>query len=165
MAIKNKSLRIGTATNLPTGAKYDLLMITYPDGFPESQLLFNIDSTPRKVTGIQKVGQTFLKLLFTTKGSDVIYPNRGTEFLNYTVNANIQVDDQLLQSLLIEAVNDAGSQTRAALNGSDAAGSLASVQIAGFDVGTESIVMYVQIITNAGETAQLSVPFPQLDLN
>ena len=164
MAIKNTNSRIGTTTNLPSGAKYDLLMITFPDGFPESQLLFAIDMTPRKVTGIQKIAQVFMKILFTTKGSDIIYPGRGTNFSSYTINANIVTADQILQANLIESVNDAKTQTQILSNGYDPASSLADATILGIDVGQESVVMYVQIVTDSGVTAQLSVPFPQLGL-
>ena len=141
-------------------------MITYPDGFPEGQLQFNIDSTPRKITGIQKVAQIFLKILFSTKGSDVIYPNRGTMFQTYTINANLISTSQTLQSDLISAVNDAGNQTKVATStNTDPASRLNSVKIAGFDVTDESIVMYLQMITDAGETAQVAVPFPQTGLS
>lgn len=166
MAIKNTNSRIGTSTNLPSGATYDLLMITYPDGFPEGQIKFDIDQTPRKITGVQKVAQTFMKLLLTSKGSDVIYPNRGTSFSRYTMNANRTDEIQVLRSELTLAVNDAASQTRIAMNSSkDPASQLAKVQIGGIDVGEESAVLYVQITTGAGVTAQVSVPFPELGLN
>lgn len=166
MAIKNTNKRIGTVDNLPSGATYDLLMITYPDGFPEGRIKFDIDTTPRKITGIQKVAQTFMKLLLTTKGSDVIYQNRGTIFPNVALNANRIDSIQILRSDLTSAVNDAAAQTRAAMNSSsDPASQLAQVQIAGLDVGEESVVMYVQIVTAAGVTAQVSVPFPEAGLN
>ena len=50
MALANKNPRIGTASNLATGGTYDILMITYPEGFPEGQIGFGFDVTPRKVT-------------------------------------------------------------------------------------------------------------------
>ena len=165
MAIANTNTRIGTTSNLPTGANYDLLMITYPDGFPEGQLLFNIDPTPRKVTGVQKVGQLFLKLLMTSKGSDVIYPNRGTDFSSFALNANLTVSDQILHSNLIKAIKDAEAQTRSATSSStDPASKLVSVVLAGIDTSSESIVLYMQMTTADGVTAQLAVPFPELGL-
>ena len=165
MAIKNTNKRIGTATNLVSGGTYDLLMITYPDGFPESQLLFDIAETPRKITGIQKVAQTFLKILLTAKGSDLIYPNRGTSFSVYTNNANRYAAEPTLMAELIDAVSDAEGQTKAAMNSDrDPACQLSSATVAGMDTGETSVLMYVQLITNAGETAQVSIPFPQTDL-
>jgi len=165
MALANKNPRIGTASNLATGGTYDILMITYPEGFPEGQIGFGFDVTPRKVTGIQKVAQLFMKLLVTTKGTDVIYTNRGTYFSVYTINANVITEDQVLQSNLVAAVNDAASQTKAALStDQDPASRLEDVKIAGFSTTDESIMMYLQITTSAGIIAQVAVPFPQFGL-
>lgn len=165
MAIKNTNSRIGTASNLPKGGTYDLLMITYPDGFPEGQIKFGIDDTPRKITGVQKVAQVFLKILLTTKGSDVIYQNRGTNFPSYTINANRLDDDAVLRSEIVSTINDAAAQTKAAMNSSsDPASQLASVQLAGIDVIDEAIILYAQLTTKDGVSAQIAVPFPEVGL-
>lgn len=166
MAIKNTNTRIGTAINLESGGTYDLLLISYPDGFPEGQLLFNIDNTPRKITGVQKVAQVFMKLLMTSKGSDVIYPSRGTSFPGLALNANIVRGDTVLYSELIEAVRDAESQTRATLNSArgDTASMLDRVEIIGLDIGEDSVVMFLRMQTLDGVTAKLAIPFPELDL-
>lgn len=166
MAITNTNSRIGTATNLASGGTWDLLMITYPDGFPEGRIKFDIDTTPRKVTGVQKVAQTFMKLLLTTKGSDVIYPARGTHFNNYAMNANQSSNNRVLQSEITMAIKDAEAQTKAAMNSSssDPASQLATIQIAGMDVSSETIVLYVQLTTKDGVSAQVAVPFPEVGL-
>lgn len=160
--------RIGSVANLPTGATYDLLMISFPGGFPQSQLVFEIADTPRKVTGIQKVAQTFLKILFTRKGSNVIYPNQGTYFSDYIVNANrVESTDTLLISNLTEQITDAKSQCKSILNVSsnqDLASQLKDVQLLGVDVTLESVVIYMRLITMAGAMASVSIPFPQLDM-
>lgn len=163
----NYNARIGTTSNLPTGATYDMLFISFPGGFPQSQLVFEIADTPRKVTGLQKVAQLFLKILFSTKGSNVIFPDQGTYFGNYVVNANrVEDTDTTLISDLTEQITDAQGQCQYILNttGSDTASQLQSVQLLGMDVSQESIVVYLQIITVAGATASISVPFPQLDM-
>lgn len=166
MAIKNTSPRIGTATNLETGGTYDLLMITYPDGFPEGRIKFDIDSTPRKITGLQKVAQTFLKLLMTTKGSNVIYPSQGTVFPTLTVGSNITGDDATLYAEISTAVQDAVQQTKTSMNtvGSDTASMLDRVEVVGLDVGEDSVVMYLSLQTLDGIRANIAVPFPELDL-
>jgi hypothetical protein len=159
--------RIGTAVNLPQGATYDLLMLSYVDGFPQSQLIFEIPETPRKVTGIQKVAQVFLKILFTRKGADVIYPTTGTYFSDYTINANrVDQNDTTFASDLTEQINDAVSQTQFILNltSSDAASQLQSVTLLGLDATQQSVVMYLQILTMAGQGASISIPFPELDM-
>jgi hypothetical protein len=163
----NFNQRIGTTSNLPTGATYDLLLISFPGGFPQSQLIFEIADTPRKVTGLQKVAQTFLKILFTHKGSNVILQNQGTYFSDYVVNANrTETSDTALISDLTEQINDAQSQCQYILNttDSDVASQLKTVQLLGIDVSKESIVIYLRILTNAGAMASIAVPFPQLDL-
>lgn len=164
--ILNTNPRIGTTSNLPQGATYDLLLLSFPGGFPESQLLFDIGNEPRKVTGIQKVAQTFLKILFTSKGSNVFYPNQGTYFSSYTVNANLVTSDATLYADIIAQITDATSQTQYILNttGSDVASQLASITVLGLDVGDESIVLYLSMLTNAGESGSLAVPFPELDM-
>lgn len=166
MAIKNTNPRIGTSSNLETGGTYDLLMIRYPDGFPEGRLAFDIDITPRKVTGIQKVGQTFLKILMTTKGSNVVYPAQGTVFPTLAINSNITQANTALYSELYSAVKDAESQTKRSLNtiGSDKASMLRRVDIIRLDVGDDSIVLYLSLETEDGTSANLAVPFPELDL-
>lgn len=166
MGTVNFSTRIGTPTNLATGGTYDLLLLSFPAGFPEGQIKFAIDDTPRKVTGIQKVGQTFLKTLFTNKGSDVIYPDRGTNFQSMTINANVTEDDNLFVSDLAQEIRNAEGQTKYLLNtmNADAASQLKEVAILSLDTSAESVTLYLRIVTVAGERAAIAVPFPQLDM-
>lgn len=166
MALKNTNARLGTASNLEAGGTYDLLMISYPSGFPEGQILFNIDNTPRKITGVQKVAQTFLKLLLTSKGSNVIYTNQGTIFPNLTTNGNIVSNDRVLYAELNAAVADAVDQTKQCLNtvGSDTSSMLSRVEVIGLDVGEDSVVMFLSLQTLDGVSANIAVPFPELDM-
>ncbi|HET8689742.1 MAG TPA: hypothetical protein VFM18_24310 [Methanosarcina sp.] len=167
MSIKNTNTRIGTSKNLETGGTYDLLMISYPDGFPEGRITFDLGNTPRKITGVQKVAQTFVKTLLTSKGSDVIYPLKGTTFLSVASGSNIIQNDTLLYSELITAVKDAEDQVKRTLNtvGTDTSSMLNRVDIAGLDVSQDSVVMYITVQTMDGLTANVAVPFPELDLN
>lgn len=166
MSIKNTNRRLGTSNNLETGGTYDLLMISYLNGFPEGQIQFSIDSTPRKVTGVQKVAQTFMKLLLTSKGSNVIYPMQGTAFTGLAVNSNIVSTDTVLYAELAATIRDAEAQTRKSLNtvGTDTASMLSRVELIGLDVGVESVVMFLNLQTLDGVSANIAVPFPELDL-
>lgn len=166
MAIKNTNPRIGTTKNLESGGTFDLLLIKYPDGFPEGQLLFDIDMTPRKITGLQKVAQVFLKVLMTSKGSDVIYPNRGTNFPSLALNSNVIENDTVLYAELTSAVKDAEGQTKAALNSAkgDTASMMDRVEIIRIAVSQDSIVMFLYMQTLDGTKAKLAIPFPELDL-
>lgn len=157
--------RIGTTSNLPSGGTYDILMIDYIDGFPEGQLKFNFTNTPRKVSGIQKVGQLFLKILFTTKGSDILNPQRGTYFPTFTIGANRKVAPAIMASNISQCITDATAQTKAILSSSkDASSRLRKVDLLGLDAGAESLVVYLAIETDDGQYAQVSVPFPNLGL-
>lgn len=158
--------RIGIAVNLPTGATYDLLLVDHPDGYPESKIDFKLNDTPRKITGIQKVAQIFLKILLTRKGSDVIHDNLGTYFTDYTINANRTGPDRELYIALTHEIRDAEAQTKSTLNtaGSDTASMLQDIGILGIDVSQESAVIYLKISTQAGMSAQVAVPFPELDM-
>ncbi len=158
--------RIGIPVNLPTGATYELLLLDYADSYPEGKIDFKLNDTPRKITGIQKVAQIFLKVLFSTRGTDVLNPTYGTLFTNYTINANRTGVDRDLYIGLITEIKDAERQTIAITNqiSDDDASKLSQITILGLDTAKESIIMYLKIQTAAGELAQVAVPFPQLDM-
>lgn len=162
-----QTTRIGIDVNLPTGSSYDILLISTPDGYPTGKLEFVFESTPRKITGIQKVAQFFLKILFTQKGSDVIHTNQGTIFPNLCIGANRTRDDSIFLSAVSSAVKDAEGQTRNLLAGAglDLASQLDKVIITGLNTNNiENLEMYLQLVTMAGETASVAVPFPELDI-
>jgi len=166
MSSVNFRSRLGTPTNLEVGGTYDLLMLGFPEGFPQGRVTFEVGDTPRKITGLQKVAQTYLKILFTTQGSDVIYPTRGTTFPTLTVNANVTESDELFVSDLNEQIQSAVGQTKYILNtlDSDASSQLQSVTVLSLDLSSESLLLYLRIITGAGERASVAIPFPQLDM-
>lgn len=157
--------RLGTSYNLPKDGTYDLLMISFENGFPEGILKFDIDETPRKITGVQKVAQMFLKLLFTSRGSNVLSPNQGTEFSYLVNNSNISDTDSVFIAELTSEIKSAESQVKRIMNvGEDLASQLDSITILGLDTSRESAVIYLRLITSAGVRAQVAVPFPELDL-
>lgn len=167
MAVNNLSLsRIGTSSNLENGGTYDLLVVSTPGGFPSGQVEFKFETTPRKITGIQKVAQTFFRVLFTTKGSDVLHNNFGTQFPDLVIGANIQLDNQELMSAIVSCVKDAEAQTKSILNSSsaDTASQLQSINIMGYNQAVDTVALYLKMITLAGEEATVAVPFPELDL-
>jgi hypothetical protein len=142
-----------------------MLLIKFPNGFPQGQLIFNFDATPRAITGIQKVAQMFFKILFTTKGSNLLFPNQGTNFSALTVNSNLLSNDAVFMSDLRAEVANAESQVKAILNtGTDTASQLNKITIMALDVVKDSATMMLRLSTMAGDLAQVSVPFPQTDL-
>lgn len=162
-----KVTRIGIDVNLPTGSTYDLLLISTPEGYPTGKLDFVFENTPRKITGIQKVAQFFLKILFTQKGTDVIHVNQGTNFPNLCIGANRTRDDSLFLSAVSDAIKDAEGQTRNLLAGAnlDLSSQLDRIIINGLNTSNvEYLEIYLQMVTKAGETASIAVPFPELDI-
>lgn len=166
MSSAGKLHRLGIDVNLPVGAKYDILAMDFSNGYPEGSVSFTFMDTPRKITGIQKVAQTFLKILLTTKGSDVLRPSTGTAFSSYAMRANRTGVDRNAEADVMGAVADAETQVKYMLNtaGTDAANRLNRVQVLAIDSGSESITMFLYLVTDAGERAQVAVPFPQLDI-
>jgi hypothetical protein len=159
--------RIGISVNLPTGATYDLLFLDHPDGYPEGKIDFKLNDTPRKITGIQKVAQTFLKVLFTRKGTDVLRPNFGTLFPDYVLTTNRTGADRDTYVAITSEVSNAENQCISILNtiGADDASKIQKITVLGLDTTKESLTLYVKLLTQAGETAQVAVPFPELDMN
>lgn len=158
--------RLGLPVNLPTGSSYDMLLIQAPEGYPSGKISFKLENAPRKITGIQKVAQTFLKILFTGKGSDVLNPYLGTEFPELTIGANRRVDDRKFSLEINAAVKDAENQTRRILNGLnlDGASQLDRIEFIGYDSSSDNLGLYLRLITKAGEMASVAIPFPELDL-
>jgi hypothetical protein len=159
--------RIGTPTNLETGATYDMLFVHTP-AFPVGQIEFRLELYPRKITGIQKVAQTLLKIWLTTKGSDLLRPNHGTELNNIIQGGNTWAGDEETNNIIRDTLTDAESQTKAILNNlsSDPASKLSSVQFQGIDNQGRGngLSIYAQVVTMAGEYGSISLPFPELDL-
>lgn len=158
--------RIGIEVNLPVGSNYDILLVSTPDGYPKGQVLFKFEGTPRKVEGIQKVAQTFIRMLFTQKGTDLLYPSLGTKFSELTIGANRTSTDAQFRSEITSAIRDGEAQTKYVLNSATGSltGQLQEIKIQGFYTSKDSLSLYLQVLTKAGELASISVPFPQLDL-
>lgn len=166
MATNFNLSRLGVDVNLSTGSTYDLLVVSTPAGYPTGQVHFQFEPTPRKITGVQKVAQTFMRILFTTKGTDLVYPVRGTQFPNLVIGANIILNDSEFRAEIFSAIKDAESQTKHILNriSEDKASQLESISIQDIDTTMESLLLLLKMRTLAGETASIAVPFPETDL-
>ena len=160
------NLRIGTRTNLENGGTYDLLILGFPNGFPRGYISFELGDTPRRVTGVQKVVQTFLYILLGGRGSDPIRPTSGTNFASYIYSANLGNNQEELRTLLRAYIRDAEAQTKKVLGSraQDTASQLKSVEILFLTSADESINLGLKVTTVAGATASVAIPFPQIDL-
>lgn len=159
--------RVGTSTNLQVGGQYDLMLVKFVGSFPEGEMKFGFHDTPMKVTGLQKVSQTFLKILLTTKGSDPFYPNRGTLFGELTINSNQDMDDQRYIETIRDSILDAQNQTISCLNAQnpDSSSCLVAATLLGLDKVGDSLTLYVNIATANGARASIAVPFPEFGLD
>lgn len=156
--------RVGIDVNLPLNASYDLLLVSTPE-YPVGLVEFKFEETPRKITGIQKVAQLFIKTLFTRKGSDVLRPNSGTTFQEIVHGSNLQLDDTELQIALTDSISDAERQVKYSTEiGNDPASTLSKIEVVGFSPSLESLNLYIWVVTAAGEKASVAIPFPELDL-
>lgn len=157
--------RLGISVNLPTGATYDVLLVNTPE-FPVGAITFEFSKpTSAKITGIQKCAQFFLKVLFTTKGTDLLNPSYGTDLPNLIVGTNSNLNSQELISQVTSSVTDAVTQCRTLLNDltNDLASKIDSVTILGVSApSVDGFSINLQLRTLAGETGSISLPAPLL---
>lgn len=164
----SSNTRVGTPTNLNPGGTYDLLLVKTDGAYPEGKLSFSLYNTPMKITGVQKVAQVFLKILLTSKGSDPFNPSYGTVLPGMLPGSNVSdISAQTLAIDIQDAIKDASSQTRAALNvnTADTSSCLDYAEMLGIDVVDQGAVVYVSLVTLDGVSAAISLPFPQFGLD
>lgn len=166
MAIST-NIRVGTDTNLQQGGSYDILMIKFKGDYPQGEISFGLYDVPMKITGVQKVAQTFMKILLTGKGSDPFYPNRGTFFPSLAVGSNIVLNDAVFIANLRDSVNDASNQTVECMNAynADISSCMDKAVLLGADKYDEGFLLYVKLTTLAGEEASVAVPFPEFGIS
>lgn len=158
--------RVTNYYNLGEGETFDLLVIDFLEGFPNGTIQFTIPTLPRKVTGVQKVIQTFLYFLFSRKGTDLLDTNKGTYFTDYTSYSNRLGSALAVHDGIETDVQDAAAQAKASLEATETSSTslLDSVEIVYLDVTSSYSDIYLKITTQAGDTASVSVPFPQENL-
>lgn len=158
--------RVGTSQNLETGGTYDLLVLGFPNGYPRGYVSFEIGDTPRRVTGVQKVVQTFLFTLLSGVGSDPVRVGRGTSMSYFIKGSNIGTDYDELVSLVRDTVQEAEAQTKAILNTSngDTSSQLSKIDILFAEARDTELNVGLRFTTLDGQTAAIAVPFPQTDL-
>ena len=153
--------RVGNSENLKQQDRYDLLLMSFPDGFPNSKLEFTLGENPRKITGLQKVVQVLVKCLMTGVGSDPIYPKQGTGFTEYVWYSNITRDSVAAKAAITAAIKQASDQAKAILNSYlySAESQLESVEVVDAIQGSETTIIKVRVLTKAGVNAPISLPF------
>lgn len=159
--------RVGTTNNLEDGSRYDLLVFDFPEGFPAGGISLGFGNTPKRISGVQKVVQVVIKCLLTGVGSDVLYSSRGTSFPAATGNYNVQTkDNNEMKSLITTALDNASSQAKSILNVSTEGltSQLESVDLIGLEQVDDSTTVQIHVLTKAGETAPIALPFTSLGI-
>lgn len=169
--------RIFTELNLPDNGTFDLLIVQFKEGYPNSKLTFNfavfaedgetlnqLEGVTRKVTGVQKVAQKFLYSLLTKRGSDAVNPDFGTDLSDILTGGNLY-SQGYAESIIGAAVSDAKDQVVALTSlEADAGSRLQNVELNSVQIGVNSVSATMTVFTAAGEEAPIFVPFPRFDL-
>lgn len=159
--------RIGTTNNLEDDGRYDLLIFDFPDGYPVGSINLGFSKTPRRITGVEKVAQVFLKTLLSNTSSDVVYPTRGTVFPEFTGTHNLQAtDNSEAVSLITAAIENASNQTKSILNLSSEglSSQLDRAYLVGLEQVDDSTSVQIHVLTKSGESAPIALPFTSLGI-
>ncbi len=159
--------RIGTTVNLEANSRYDILIYDFPEGYPTGTVALGFGENPKRISGISKVSQIFLKTLMTLRGSDVVNPNYGTIFPTFTGSYNLQSTDLSdVSSDVTGAIRDAEEQAKSILNipTEGLTSQLESVTIVDITQIEDMLTLRVALRTRAGETAPIALPFTSLGL-
>jgi hypothetical protein len=129
---------------------------------PKSLIRFKIGRTPSKVRGILKLIQLFLKLLFTTPGTDIFSPKLGSAGLKDIGRTFGKDQTGTIVTDFVIAVDTTARQI-INLQGRDPSLPLderllrAKVQSSGFDPVQSALIVTVEITSQAGSTATTNV--------
>lgn len=159
--------RVGNTQNLEDGSRYDLLAFSFMEGYPIGGIKLGFGDTPKRISGVQKVSQVFTKTLLTTTGSDVVHGNRGTIFSSFTGAYNLQsTDNGEMKAAINNAIENASDQAKAILNvpTEGLTSQLESATMVGVEVLEDGVSVQIQILTKAGETAPIALPFTSLGI-
>lgn len=169
--------RIFTEFNLPSKGTFDLLIVQFKEGYPNSKLSFNfayfndegqfqqLDGVTRKVTGVQKVAQKFLYTLLSTKGTDAVNPFFGTDLPQMLAGGNLY-SQGYAESVISSSISDAVSQVvESTSRDPDPSSRLLSVELNNVQVGVNSVAAGMTVLTAAGDEAPIYVPFPRYDMD
>ena len=159
--------RVGTTANLEDNSRYDLLIFDFPEGYPVGSINLGFGKTPKRISGVEKVVQVFLKTLLTSTGSEVLNSGRGTRFPEFTGTHNIQTtDNSEAISLITTAISNAEAQAKSILNVTTEGltSQLESASLIGLEQLDDSTSVQIHVLTKSGETAPIALPFTSLGI-
>lgn len=159
--------RIGNKNNLSAGDKYDVLFFDFQEGYPVGDINLGFGKNPKRISGVQKVSQVFTKCLLTTRGSDILHDNYGSEFTKYSVGGNSAPSDTHKVKYEIDtAVQSAAAQARGILNipGASLEAQLERATVISVGSSREGSDIRIQLMTRSGQNAPIAIPFTSLGL-
>jgi hypothetical protein len=129
---------------------------------PRSLVRFRIGKTPGKVRGILRLTQLFLKVLFTTPGSDIFHPNAGGGALQVVGSTYGQGEGEGVVTEFVIAINRTqrqliAMQSRDQRAPRDERLMAANVLSTEFDKLQGGLYITVEIISQAGRRAITNV--------
>ncbi len=125
---------------------------------PRSLIRFRIGKSPGKVRGILRLMQLFLKVLFTSPGSDIFRPNSGGGLLRSLGTTFGQDEGSNLVSDIVIAVNRTqrqiiAAQSRDQRSPRDERLLTARIISANFDKLQSAFYVKIELVSQAGRTA------------
>lgn len=129
---------------------------------PRSQIKFQVGTTPSKVRGILRLVQLFLKILFTTPGSDIFSPQIGAAALK-NIGQNFGKDDggSIVSDFVVAVANT--SRQIVAIQSRDPSIPRserllsATIVSANFSTAESALIVSVELTSQSGESVQTNV--------
>lgn len=137
---------------------YDILIFQGVEPSGERQVELKLGNPGSFVTGVQKVSQSFLKMMLTESGSMNNDPNLGTDFLSQLRSGFIQ-DESALQAAFQAAVMDVKNYI-SENEGTDIPDdeTLDSAELVSWDLRPGFFSITVRIVTAAGDSRVYTMP-------
>ena len=129
---------------------------------PKSQVKFRIGRTPSKVRGILRLTQLFLKILFTTPGTDIFSPRVGAAALrnvgkNFGPSQGGSIVSDFVVAIATCARQIVAIQSRDPSLSRDERLLAAKVISATFDSNLAALIVSVELTSHSGEVAAANV--------
>ena len=127
--------------------------------------LITIGTTGELVVGPAKIAQEFTSAFLTELGSNVYYPDYGTEFMTYLRNGLIRTDQEVLtyfNAASAAAVYTLASKVTDATPDDEI---LESARLDHFELEPPYLFLYVTLLTRAGLSRSIVLPVSDTEVN
>lgn len=149
-----------------TGRTRDVSILQYPDATKVDAQTVQpaFGQVSRFCAGVQKLAQKYLVILFTNLGSQLYYPEFGTNLL-YTLRAGVSPVDSLAAAQIFNLASFEAVNTLKAYQATDETipldEQLVSAELTNISLIGGSVSFEVTLTTAAGEIIDFLVPLPK----